>query len=513
MSNSGSNTWTIVGLVFFVLALALGISEYFTAMALYSAKVKAHDYETLTSRLNSENSKLEEDAKTLAGLIGVGGETPESVVAETSAALKNVAGDQSEAPKTCLSVIEGLVRNLGGKDGQLQAAAKDRDSYKLIADVETDKADTQKETFDTKTDDLNNTNDKRQEDAENRYKDLQAQKTELEKTVADVKAGDKALIDKLETQTADAEESVKMIAGINTSLRDRIERLTDPLTEIPDGKIVYVDQLNRVVWLNIGEADGVRLLTTFGVYSKDALAEGILESKGSLEVIRIVDAHECEARILNDEMEDPFVPGDYIFTPLWKSGEQVKVALDYFLDVDGDNKDDLDLLVNLINRSGSSVSAWIDKDGEIRGEIQPDVDYIIMSNTPIMTIIDSDPDMSDELKNKVRDAHMHLLDDAVQKGVPRISLAQFLHETHYKQSARVSRYQEPGGVKQTDRGGIPITSHANIAPIFDKNTKDAKVNSFGVTAPIYNPRRVDNPGPSSGKVSDAYFNRRNNKNL
>ncbi len=35
MSNSGSNTWTIVGLVFFVLALALGISEYFTAMALY----------------------------------------------------------------------------------------------------------------------------------------------------------------------------------------------------------------------------------------------------------------------------------------------------------------------------------------------------------------------------------------------------------------------------------------------------------------------------------------------
>ncbi|MBR6481084.1 MAG: hypothetical protein IKT12_05220, partial [Thermoguttaceae bacterium] len=351
------------------------------------------------------------------------------------------------------------------------------------------------------------------EDAENRYKDLQAQKTELEKTVADVKAGDKALIDKLETQTADAEESVKMIAGINTSLRDRIERLTDPLTEIPDGKIVYVDQLNRVVWLNIGEADGVRLLTTFGVYSKDALAEGILESKGSLEVIRIVDAHECEARILNDEMEDPFVPGDYIFTPLWKSGEQVKVALDYFLDVDGDNKDDLDLLVNLINQSGSSVSAWIDKDGEIRGEIQPDVSYIIMSNTPIMTIINSDPDMSDELKNKVRDAHMHLLDAADQKGVPRITLAQFLHETHYKQSARVSRYQEPGGVKQTDRGGIPITSHANIAPIFDKNTKDAKVNSFGVTAPIYNPRRVDNPGPSSGKVSDAYFHRRNNKNL
>ncbi|MBO7725480.1 MAG: hypothetical protein J6S40_03340 [Thermoguttaceae bacterium] len=513
MSNSGSNTWTIVGLVFFVLALALGISEYFTAMALYSAKVQTHDYGTLSSQLNSENNRLTGDADTLKNLIGVGGDSSDAVVAAASETLKNVAGDQSETPKSCLMVIEGLVQNLTGKDRQLEKATKDRDSYKLIADMETEKADTQKETFDTKTDDLNNTNDKRQEDAENRYKDLQAQKAELEKTVAEVKADDNALIDKLETQTADAEESVKMIAGINASLRDRIERLTDPLTEIPDGKIVYVDQLNRVVWLNIGEADGVRLLTTFGVYSKDALADGALESKGSLEVIRIVDAHECEARILNDEMEDPFVPGDYIFTPLWKSGEQVKVALDYFLDVDGDNKDDLDLLVNLINQSGSSVSAWIDKDGEIRGKIEPDVNYIIMSNTPIMTIIDSDPDMSDEMKNKIRDAHMHLLDDADKKGVPRISLAQFLHETHYKQSARVSRYQEPGGVKQTDRGGIPIVSHANIAPIYDKNTKDAKVNSFGVTAPIYNPRRVDNPGPSSGKVSDAYFHRRSNKNL
>ena len=513
MSNSGSNTWTIVGLVFFTLALALGISEYFTAMALYSATVKEKDYKALTSQLSRDNDALKKDAETLGAAIGSGGDSSEAVVSSAAAGLKSVAGDQSEAPKTCLSVIEGLVRNLKEKDFQLDKATKDRDSYKLIADTETDKADTQKETFDAKTDDLNNTNDKRQEDAENRYKDLQAQKTQLEKAVAEVKADDKALIDKLETQTADAEESVKMIANINASLRDRVDRLTDPLTEIPDGKIVYVDQLNRVVWLNIGEADGVRLLTTFGVYSKDALAKGVFESKGSLEVIRVVDAHECEARILNDEMEDPFVPGDYIFTPLWKSGEQVKVALDYFLDVDGDNKDDLDLLVNLISQSGSSVSAWIDRDGEIRGQIDPDVNYLITSNTPIMSMVESDPDMTDEMKNKVRDAHLHLLDDAKKPSVPLISLADFLRETHSKQSARVSRYQEPGGVRQTDKGGVPVTSHANIAPIFDKNTKDAKVSSFGVTAPIYNPRRVDNPGPSSGKVSDAYFHRRNTKNL
>ncbi len=514
MSNSGNNTWTIVGLVFFGLALALGISEYFTAMALYSAKVRGSDYKALQQELNREETRLTADAQMFKTKM-TGGDSQESeqLISSYPETLSRAAGDLSNTPKSCLSVIEGLVQNLGEKDRQLEEALKERDSYKLIADTETDKTDVQKETFDTKTDDLNNTNSKRQEDAENRYKDLQAQKSELEKTVAEVKADDKALVERLETQAADAEESVKMISGINNSLRGRIEQLIDPLTEVPDGKIVYVDQLNRVVWLNIGEADGVRLLTTFGVYSKDALAEGVLDSKGSLEIIRIVDAHECEARILNDEMEDPFVPGDYVFTPLWKSGEQVKVALDYFLDVDGDNKDDLDLLVNLINSSGSAVSAWIDKEGEVRGQIEPDVDYIIMSNTPIMTILDTDPDLTDDLKTKIRDAHMNLLDSAEQNGVPRISLAEFLRKTHYKQSARVSRYQEPGGVKQTDHGGTPITARANIAPIYDEKTKDSKVSSFGVTAPIYNPRRVDNPGPAPGKVSDAYFHKRSHKDL
>ena len=510
MSNSGGSAWTIVGIVFFVLTLALGISEYFTAKALSEAKARTRDYDAQKSALSGESGKLRTDIQTLQQYINGNSEADTAeLLTSYPETLKKAAGDLSETPKTCLSVIEGLNANLAEKEIQLAAAEKERDAYRVLADTETDKTEVQKETFDTKTDDLNTTNEKRRDDAENRYKDLQAQKDVLEKTVEEVRADDKAVVDRLETQAADAEESKKMIADINTSLRSRVEALVDPLTEIPDGKIVYVDQLNRVVWLNIGEADGVRLLTTFGVYSKDALARGIVESKGALEVIRIVDAHECEARILNDEMEAPFIPGDYVFTPLWKSGEPVKLALDYFLDVDGDNKDDLDLLVNLINSSGSAVSAWIDKDGEIRGQIEPDVNYVIMSNTPIMKIIENDPDMPDELKGKIKTAHMNLLDEALKNGVPRISLAEFLRQTHYKQSARVDRYQEPGGVRQTDKGGTPVTSHANIAPIFDKETKDAKPSSFGVTAPIYNPRRVDQPGPSSGKVSDAYFHRRN----
>jgi hypothetical protein len=518
MSNSGSSTWTIVGLVFFVLTLGLGISEYFTLKALSEARVKQKDFETLTGKLTSENGQLKTQAGQLAEKIngtsftGNNEQTEiDGLLSSYADRLKTISGDPSEAPKSCLLVIEGLVANLASKDRQLRDAQRERDTYKLLSDTETEKTYTQKETFDNKTDDLNNTNDQRREDADNRYKDLQAQKTELEKSVAEIKADDQALAARLETQAADAEESVKLIAGINTSLRNRIETLIDPLTEIPDGKIVYVDQMNRVAWLNIGEADGVRLLTTFGVYAQDSLAKGILESKGSLEVIRIVGAHECEARILNDEMENPFTPGDFVFTPLWKSGDQVKVALDYFLDVDGDNKDDLDLLVNLINSSGSSVSAWIDKEGEIRGRIDPDVNYVITSNTPIMTILERDPDLSDEMKNKIKKSHMDLLDEADKQSVPQISLAEFLRQTHYKQSARISRFQEPGGMAHSAQGGVPVTAHADIAPIYDKDTKTAKVISFGVTAPIYDSRRIENPGYSSGKVSDAYFHKRTRK--
>ena len=523
-SNNSGNGILITMIVFIVLTLGLGVGEYFTAKALSEAKSTAASEKEKATKAEQDAAKLRTASEKLRDLIGVGytkdGDSAKliddlnSLCDDLAARWNEITGDSSDVPKTCIAVIEGLVSSLEQKNQMLENSESDRNSYEQMAYSEEAKTTWQKEEFDNTVTQITEENQNRQKDADARFDTLNSQNLELAKKVETIQAEAKEVNDRYKTEAADAKESVKYVAGINKELRSKIDQLTDPLFEIPDGLIVYVDQENRVVRLNIGEADGVRLLTTFGVYASDSLEKGEIQSKGSLEVIRIVGEHESEARILDDEMENPFTPGDMIYTPLWKTGTETRIALDYFLDVDGDDKDDIDLLVNIINASGGKVSAWVDKSGDLQGKISSDVTYLITSNTPINEVMESDPDTPAEIKDKIVNAHTKLLEDAQNYSVRTMKLSEFLRRTHYKQSAEVSRYQEPGGMaKRTDRSGAPIISDAAIAPIYDERTKDAKTTSFGVTAPIYNPNRVDSPQSSSGKVSDTYFRKRSPKEL
>ena len=48
------------------------------------------------------------------------------------------------------------------------------------------------------------------------------------------------------------------------------------------------------------------------------------------------DGPVAEARIVEDRISDPIMPGDKVYTPVWGPGEQRRFALTGFLDVDGD---------------------------------------------------------------------------------------------------------------------------------------------------------------------------------
>lgn len=502
-------------IIFIVLTLALGVVSYFMAQGYKETFVKLTEAQKQLQTAEGNIRTLTGDVDKMKEKIGYPTEMETaSLLEELETVLKNASGDQTETPKTCRAVIEGLFQNITRKNEELQAAVNERDSYKLMADNEEEKTRTQKEEFDKTIAQLTEENQRRSNDANQRYDELNSKNLALVKELETVKKEASVINRQYQDESADAKETVDLVAGINESLRTKIDELTDPVFEIPDGKIVYVDQLNKVVRLNIGKADGVRLLTTFGVFPQDSLEKGDIRPKGSLEIIRIVSDHESEARILTDEMENPFTPGDMIYTPLWKTGQEVKVALDYFLDVDRDNKDDLDLMINMINAAGSKVSAWIDDKGEIRGSVTPDVTYLVTSDDSIFKILEEDHDLKDDMKAKIQKAHMKMINDARTNGVREIKLSEFLRRTHFKQSAEVSRFQEPGGLaNKPNRTGDSVVSHANIAPIYDPATKDAKPRSFGVTAPIYDSKRDEAVVPSTGKVSDSYFRRRTPKDL
>jgi hypothetical protein len=74
------------------------------------------------------------------------------------------------------------------------------------------------------------------------------------------------------------------------------------------GDVVWVDVLRKVVWINLGQADGLKPRTRFQATEKQD--DEVV--KGQIEVIRNLAPHIAEARILSHDEKDPIAKGDLI---------------------------------------------------------------------------------------------------------------------------------------------------------------------------------------------------------
>ncbi len=81
------------------------------------------------------------------------------------------------------------------------------------------------------------------------------------------------------------------------------------------GKIRRSDSERKLALINLGTEDGVTLGMKFEVRQNAAeYAEGRSPTKGSVEVIRIIDQHMSEVRILKEDLRDKFTEDDDVFS-------------------------------------------------------------------------------------------------------------------------------------------------------------------------------------------------------
>ena len=495
-------------IVFIIISLGLGVVSYFTSQGYKETVVKFKESEEKLQKAEGEIRTLNGNLDKIKEKVGYPALNPDELLAEMDKALQSAKGDLTDVPKDYKGALEELALNAQTKSAELLEAQRQRDDYMAKLEEANKTMVAQKEEFDAKVVSLDADFKTQIAAAASRNDELNARNETLVKEVDNIKIEAKKINEEERVKAADANETAAAIAGINVSLRDKLDQMTRADFDVPDGKIIYVDQLNKKVRLNIGKAEDLRLLTTFGVFPFNALELGELKSKGSIEVIRLLGEHEAEGRILSDEMLNPVLPGDLIFTPLWKQGDTIKFALDYFLDIDKDGKSDLDTLVNLIRSSGSEVAAWIDETGEIKGEIDPNVTYMILGNENIVELLKNDNTKEQDVKDKIQKAHMKMIEECRNNSVREVRLSEFLRRVNYRNIAEVDRYQEEGGMR-TDRSGptAPVVSRSYVAPIYvqGQGEKDTPPLSHGILAPIYDKNYKPRSVESHGKVSDYYF--------
>ncbi len=327
-------------------------------------------------------------------------------------------------------------------------------------------------------------------------KKLNEDSEELKKQFADETDAYKRKIKKLNDEIArltDKSDGGAAVAAVRTSGEPVQALVLDvsrgrPLWDNPLGKITRVDLQNRQVYINLGSANGMKPEVTFNIFGAGANGRADLELKGTVEVIRVIDANSSLARITsiydaegreialgdstrgrpNREAQNALKEGDLLFNMFWGT----RVALDGNIPFAGQISDNpaeqmriMASFVSFLNRQGITVDAYLDlNDGQVKGTITNRTRYLIRGDDLVDPAAQNAPIKKKEVKEddeekkdaapkvdvvpdrikSINDAAAKMRQEAADKGLLVISVDNFLNVIGYRQP-RSAVFGEPGG--------------------------------------------------------------------
>ena len=250
--------------------------------------------------------------------------------------------------------------------------------------------------------------------SEEQRKAAEAQKAAHEKNSKNIK--------EFQNKLRGTNAQLEKLGRLNEAQSRKIEGINKETFEVPDGEIRWVNQKTGTVWINLGRSDRLMRQVTFSVYPANISDLSHGGKKASIEVIRLLGENSAEARIIEDKITDPIMPGDKIHTPTWSPGIQKRFALAGLLDINGDGRSDLDKVRHIITMNGGVVDCYYNAKGEQVGNISIDTQFLVLGEAP------------DERGNpKLTTAYSLMVQEAGRSGsTKKISLDDLLNRMGHK---------------------------------------------------------------------------------
>lgn len=376
------------------------------------------------------------------------------------------AGSYPEEDRVYRRVVEKMQGTINDKNAELAASKletqKLSDQIKVFEAAKQQQIDDFQKARDAASQDLANERTKFNSESERIHQDQSKLENDMQ-TVRKDAAAEKA---KAEAKAAEDAALVTKVKQVNQMQSEQIERFTATKIDSFDGQIVWTDQALGRVWINLGRADSLPRQITFSVYPQDTTdltAAGA--KKASIEVTQIVSDHLAEARVIEDNIPNPIVPGDKIYTPLWAPGEKKHFALAGFMDILGDGKSHLQTVMDLIKMNDGVVDAYIDetaKPPKVVGAIGVNTRFLVLGEAP-----------DEKGVPAMHDAFTKIQRSASQYGVQTLQLGDLLQRMGWKNETPVIHY------------GVG----ANPKDFAAKPEEGAPTKSSGVVSDIFKPRR------------------------
>jgi len=220
----------------------------------------------------------------------------------------------------------------------------------------------------------------------------------------------------------------KELSDSNATLSETMQKKIDELTEYkgldfssPQGKIIATSGRGEMVWINLGRDDGLRVGTTFTVIDESSLKTSQAKDKAHIVITRVVEDHPhlSQAKVTDYEPTKPILTGDKVFSPAWRPGRTVGFALLGEMDINGDYKDDSNVVRDMILRDGGKIDAVMDGKGNIDSSLpgmNPNTEYLVLGSD-VGVVQPNNPASMSKQANYER-----FLAEARRNGIMQISL-------------------------------------------------------------------------------------------
>lgn len=194
---------------------------------------------------------------------------------------------------------------------------------------------------------------------------LNGEKDQITALVNKYKQDFEAAISKLKAEYAALDVKAKTLAATNLQLLDKVKQSESVAHGKPAGLVINVANGGRVVWIDIGKADGLVEGVVFNVI--DASSTNVDEAKGKARMVveKVTDAHMAQARVISENYANPVIPGDKVFSPAWRKGSRPGFALVGKMDISGDGGDDRETVRSLIEQSGGRIDSELLPNGDL----------------------------------------------------------------------------------------------------------------------------------------------------
>jgi hypothetical protein len=289
----------------------------------------------------------------------------------------------------------------------------------------------------------------------------------LQKKIAEF-AKEKARLDAaLKAKSTQADELIAR----NLSLVERVRILEGEDFQSAQGKIIDVMDGGKIVWVNLGSADGLKPGVRFGIVNPDELRLKEARPKAHVEIHKVIGEHQAQGQVISGELQVPVVKGDLVYSVAWQKGRKVKFALMGKLDLNDDGLDDRQTVKDMILQSGGEITEELTPDGKSIGKMTPDTRWLVVGK-------DFDVSATEDLDPRQKAYRVKYADmqrRAKELAVSQINMDKLLNWIQSDNSA--------------DRS-IPMGTATRASDFTDKRRVPS---SLGTVSEIYTDRRQSGP--------------------